>query len=164
MTMPARKIEPMHHRRKLRVVKHRRPRDRHISQHATSVKPSRISLQFVMMVALMAVAGYLIIATQMGYNNINVLNRELSSNAEALDSMRAENDYLKMQLAPYVADTRIEQMAKSRLGMSHPKKDQVIALGEGEKVAKAAERTTGIAPGQGAEYAVSAIVQGLVNR
>lgn len=69
----------------------------------------------------------LLITSLLRYNELSGLNRNIRETATEVENLRAQHDTLTMQLAPYIENSRIENLAKRRLGMRYPSKEQVLS-------------------------------------
>lgn len=113
---------------RVRVVPSKR-RKKMKTRTAVRVRPVGMFRAFALFFGL-ACCAYLLVRSIMGYTVLSGLNREMASVRTELRALEADRDYAAMQLEPYIKDTRIEQLARTRLHMDYPttaQKVQVVA-------------------------------------
>lgn len=88
----------------------------------------RVRVFFWIAVSCATVATVVLLITSLlRYNELSGLNRNIRETATEVENLRAQHDTLTMQLAPYIDNSRIENLAKRRLGMRYPSKEQVLS-------------------------------------
>lgn len=85
--------------------------------------------QVVCSVVGLTIITFLVITLIMRYTLISQLNSELSSIERQIEELKAEKDYISMELEPHMATDKIEEKA-FKLGMTYPNKENVYVLNE----------------------------------
>nr|WP_072514175.1 hypothetical protein [Ndongobacter massiliensis] len=111
---------------RVRVVHSERVK-RHPARSAARVRPVGLLRAIVLFLGL-AGCLYLLVCSIMGYTVLSSLNREMASVRTELRALEADRDYAAMQLEPYIEDTRIEQLARTRLNMDYPTAQQQVQI------------------------------------
>lgn len=89
---------------------------------------SRVRVIYWLVITSVTVATVVLLMTSLlRYNELSGLNRDIRETAAQVENLRAQQDTLAMQLAPYIEASRIEDLAKRRLGMRYPSKEQVLS-------------------------------------
>lgn len=114
-------------KRKLQVVSRPKKETKAKSRKRVRINAERMICNFLCTVLVASSIG-LLIYMAMGYNRLASINREISKTQREISSLEAEHDYLKIQLEPYVAKGRIENLAKSQLGMVYPNENQITTV------------------------------------
>lgn len=72
-----------------------------------------------------------------GYNQLETLSEESQRLSQEIFDLESEKDLFTVQLEPYLEETRMRNLAKTRLAMTEPKDSQIqmIHLGQNQKVA-----------------------------
>ncbi len=91
-------------------------------------KSLKISLKLALPVALLFVFMSLLILNLMGYNEVSIAQRNSRKLTGSITSLKAEQDYYKMQLAPYVSPEYVARQANERLGMIIPEEKDLMIL------------------------------------
>lgn len=100
-----------------------------MSRKAAAVK-THVRLRVFYWTALVlctAATLLLLITSLLRYNELSGMNRNIRETATQVENLRAQYDTLTMQLAPYTEASRIEELAKRRLGMQYPSKEQILS-------------------------------------
>ncbi|MDD7433628.1 MAG: cell division protein FtsL [Peptoniphilaceae bacterium] len=88
--------------------------------------PALFSRLFFGLTVLLSVG--LLMTSLVSYNQLNVVNRDITKLKQDLDSFQAERDYYVMELAPYLQKDRVETIAREKLKMAYPKEGQVLTV------------------------------------
>lgn len=90
---------------------------------------SRLRLVYWIAVCLCTVATLvLLLSSLLRYNEMSAVNRKVRATVAEVEELKAQRDTLNMQLAPYLEPARIEEIAKRRLGMQYPTKEQKLSV------------------------------------
>ena len=119
-----RRRSSLHHRKKERVAKRS-----HRTGQQQFVKPrARVRLLplFSVLIAMALFVGLLTVSL-IRYNKLSKASREVQDLRNEITSLQAEQDYLRMNLAPYLENSRIERLAETRLHMQYPTENNVMA-------------------------------------
>lgn len=119
-----RRRSSLHHRKKERVAKRS-----HRTGQQQFVKPrARVRLLplFSVLIAMALFVGLLTVSL-IRYNKLSKASREVQDLRNEITSLQAEQDYLRMDLAPYLENSRIERLAETRLHMQYPTENNVMA-------------------------------------
>lgn len=76
---------------------------------------------FIFFVSMALLATY-------GSTLVNLQNKELQQVEVSRTELEGHRDYLIMNLEPYKDSNRIEEIARSSLGMDYPRKDQYMSM------------------------------------
>lgn len=91
-------------------------------------KRLKINVKPIILVSLSFVFLGLLILNLMGYNEVSIAQREIRKINSSLTSLKAEEDYYKMQISPYISPDYIAKQANERLGMLIPEQSNMMFI------------------------------------
>lgn len=136
-SIPTRKSNPPQ-RRRLRIIEtpaaRPMPKKKTVSKVKIGVKKGILTAllkrAFVMLLFTGLSLGSigLLMSSLLRYNELTKLNRDIRTLQADIEALQAQNDSLEMQLAPFTAKERIEQLARHRLGMDYPSTNNQLVV------------------------------------
>lgn len=121
-------------RRKLEVVKVSRADRVHRARRSAAKAKAKVKRRKIHWVRLTmaAVSGALLVGLilniVMGYTMLTGMNQKITALSEEITALEADRDSLAMKLEPFTDPSRIEKLAKERLGMDYPTADQFYTV------------------------------------
>ena len=94
-------------------------------QKKVATKSSVINKVTTLAFILFVLLSFLTIA---GFTKIYFDNMELQKLTQTREELEAQRDYLTMELETYKESSRIEEIARSSLGMDYPNSDQYVKM------------------------------------
>ncbi len=91
-------------------------------------KSLKLSFKLALPASLLFVFISLLILNLMGYNEVSIAQRNSRKLAINITSLKAEQDYYQMKLAPYVSPEYVARQANERLGMVIPEEKDLMVL------------------------------------
>lgn len=107
--------------------KNRRRRGQSQTRSRNNSQPSQAKWVIIVKIVLVFLIAALLIGHLLSSNQLSVAQEEVGKLNEDIASLEAERDALKMDIAPYIEESRLEKLAVDRLHMIKPDQKRVIA-------------------------------------